>query len=78
MNDIAPGWEIVARKDHAAWRHRLACTLARLFPRLASGRPGITLLVRHRATCEIHRVTAPSMEDASRRIAQGHFDHAET
>jgi hypothetical protein len=77
MSEIAPGWEVVARKTRGPLAHLMFLVLQVL---LLSWPPvthsSVTFTVRNRATGETRKVTAKTVEEAALRIAHGHFDRA--
>ena len=77
MSEIAPGWEVIARKTRGPIAHLMFMILQML---LLSWPPvthsSVTFTVRNRTTGETRKVTAKSEEEAALLIAQGQFDRA--
>ena len=76
--DLAPGWEVLARKTRGAVAHLLFVALQMLLfaPIPPQGYSSVTYTVRNRATGETRRVTTKSEAEAALLIAQGQFDRA--
>jgi hypothetical protein len=77
MNEIAPGWEVIARKTRGPFAHLLFIVLQilmALWP--PATHSSVTFTVRNRATGETRKVTAESEQAAALRIANGQFDRA--
>ena len=77
MGEIAPGWDVVARKTHGPIAHFVLFVLQILtlsWP--PASHSSVTFTVRNRATGETRKVTAKSNEEAAALIAQGQFDQA--
>jgi hypothetical protein len=75
MSELAPGWEVVARKTNGPIAHLLFLVLQVL---MLSWPPAthssVTFTVRNRATGETRKVTAKSEDEAGLLIAEGRFD----
>jgi hypothetical protein len=78
MTELAPDWEIVARKTRGPIAHLLFVVLQMLLfaPVPPQGYSSVTFTVRNRTTGETRKVTAKSEEEAALLIAQGRFDGA--
>jgi hypothetical protein len=77
MTELAPGWEIVARKTHGRIAHLLFLALQTLmlsWPPVTHS--SVTFMVRNRATGETRKVTAKSEDEAALLITQGQFDRS--
>jgi hypothetical protein len=77
MTEIAPGWDVVARKTHGPVKRLLLLllqTVTMSWP--PAGHSDVTFTVRNRTTGETRQVTANSEQEAAARIAQGRFDAA--
>ena len=74
MTEIAPGWEIIARKTRGPIAHILFIILQMLLISPPATHSSVTFTVRNRATGETRKVTAKSEEEAALLIAQGQFD----
>ncbi len=75
MSEIAPGWEVVARRTRGPIAHLLFLVLQIL---MLSWPPAthssVTFTVRNRATGETRQVTAKTEDEAALLITQGQFD----
>ena len=74
MSELAPGWEIVARKTRGRLAYMLFIVLQMLLVVPPQSHSSVTYTVRNRATGETRKVTANSDEEAAVLIAQGQFD----
>ena len=74
MADIAPDWEIIARKTNRAWLNLFFIVLQTLLVYPPDNRSSVTFTLRNRASGELRKVTADSMEEAAILVAQGEFD----
>jgi hypothetical protein len=77
MSEIAPGWEVIARKPRGPIAHLLFLVLQVL---MLSWPPvthlSVTFTVRNRQTGETRKVTAKTEDEAALLITQGQFDRA--
>ena len=76
MSELAPGWEVVARKTHGPIAHLLFIALQVLLLSWPVTQSSVTFTVRNRATGETRKVTAKSEQEAALLITQGRFDRA--
>lgn len=77
MTELAPGWEVVARKTNGPIAHLLFILLQIVMLSWPpAGQSSVTFTVRNRATGETRKVTAKSEDEAALLIAQGQFDRA--
>jgi hypothetical protein len=75
MSELAPGWEVIARKTRGPIAHLIFIVLQMLILSWPpAGHSGVTFTVRNRATGETRKVTAKSEDEAAALIAQGRFD----
>ena len=77
MSELAPGWDVVARKTNRPISHFMLFLLQILtlsWP--PASHSSVTFTVRNRANGETRKVTAKSNEEAATLIAQGQFDRA--
>jgi hypothetical protein len=76
MTELAPGWEVIARKTRGPIAHMLFIILQVLLISPPVTHSSVTFMVRNRATGETRKVTAKSEEEAALLITQGQFDRA--
>ena len=75
--ELAPGWDVAARKTRGPIAHFMLFALQILtlsWP--PASHSSVTFTVRNRATGETRKVTAKSSEEAAALIGQGQFDRA--
>ena len=74
MSELAPGWEIVARKTRGPVAQMLLIVLQMIMVLPPQSHSSVTFTVRNRETGETRKVTANSTDEAAILIAQGQFD----
>ena len=74
MDELGPGWEVIARKTRGPLAQMVLILLQLVFLVPPQTHSSVTFTVRNRETGETRKVTANSEDEATILIAQGQFD----